>query len=148
MSEAGEMSEAGGPARPDRILPGADGLGAEFYARAAETGVLHLQCCDECGTWRHPPRILCAACGSRTWRWQPTTGRGHVFTWTVTHRPTDPAFADHLPYAVVVVTLEEGPRVVGNLVDIDPSDLRLDLPVRVVLDRRSDAVALVDFAPV
>lgn len=138
---------SGTGARPDRILPASDGLGAEFYARAAETDVLHLQRCDDCQTWRHPPRILCAACGSRAWSWQPTAGRGHVFTWTVTHRPTDPAFADHLPYAVVVVTLEEGPRVVGNLVDIDLTDLRLDLAVRVVLDHRSAAVALVDFGP-
>ena len=131
----------------DRIVPGPDGLGAEFYARAAETGVLHLQRCDECSTWRHPPRVLCAACGSHTWSWQPTSGRGRVFTWTVTHRATDPAFAEHLPYGVLVVELEEGPRVVGNLRDLAPSELRLDLPVTVVLDRRSDTVALVDFTP-
>jgi Predicted nucleic-acid-binding protein containing a Zn-ribbon len=131
----------------ERILPAADGLGAEFYARAAQTGVLHLQRCDGCSTWRHPPRVLCAACGSHAWTWQPTSGRGHVFTWTVTHRATDPAFAEHLPYAVLVVELEEGPRVVGNLRNLAPSELRLDLPVQVVLDRRSDTVALVDFAP-
>ncbi len=132
---------------PDRMLPAADGLGAEFYAQAAATGVLHLQRCDGCGTWRHPPRILCAACGSAEWSWQASGGRGRVFTWTVTHRPVDPAFAAALPYAIVVVELDEGPRVVGNLLELAPSELRLDLPVRVVLDHRSDTVALVDFAP-
>ena len=147
MSEASRTARGAGPERPDRILPGGDGLGAEFYARAAETGVLHLQRCDQCATWRHPPRVLCAVCGSAAWSWQRTVGRGRVFTWTITHRPTDPAFAGHLPYAVVVVALDEGPRVVGNLVDIEPDELRLDLPVRVVLDHRSDAVALVDFGP-
>ena len=131
----------------DRILPGTNGLGSEFYERAAATGVLHLQRCATCSTWRHPPRILCAACGSADWSWQPSAGRGRVFTWTVTHRPTDPAFAEHLPYAVLVVELDEGPRVVGNLVNLAPSELRLDLAVRVVLDRRSDSVALVDFSP-
>ena len=135
------------PERPERILPGPDGLGAEFYARAAETGVLHLQRCDQCETWRHPPRVLCAVCGSADWSWQPTAGRGRVFTWTVTHRPTDPTFADHLPYVVVVVALDEGPRVVGNVVGIELDELRLDLPVRVILDHRSDSVALVDFGP-
>jgi uncharacterized OB-fold protein len=129
------------------MLPAGPGLGAELYARAAETGVLHLQRCDDCGTWRHPPRIRCATCGSAAWSWQPTAGTGVVYTWTVTHRASDPAFAEHLPYAVLVVELTEGPRVVGNLVGADPSTLALDLPVRVVLDRRSDAVALVDFAP-
>lgn len=131
----------------DRIISGADGLGAEFYERAAATGVLHLQRCDACDAWRHPPRILCAACGSADWSWQPSAGRGRVYTWTITHRPIDPAFAEHLPYAVLVVELDEGPRVVGNLVKLAPRELRLDLPVRVVLDRRSDTVALVDFTP-
>ena len=53
---------------PGRIVPGANGLGAEFYGQAAATGVVHLQRCDACATWRHPPRILCAVCGSDAWR--------------------------------------------------------------------------------
>jgi len=133
--------------RPERMLPGGDGLGAEFYERAAATGVLHLQRCTACGTWRHPPRILCATCGSDAWTWEPAAGTGRIFTWTVTHRATDPAFAEELPYAIVVVELDEGPRVVGNVVGIAPGELRLDLPVCVRLDRRSDSVALVDFIP-
>ena len=72
------------------MLPGGDGLGAEFYERAAATGALHLQRCDACATWRHPPRIRCAACGSDAWSWQPAAGTGRIFTWTVTHRATDP----------------------------------------------------------
>lgn len=134
--------------RADRLLPAPVGLGADFYAHAARTGVLHLQRCDECMTWRHPPRLLCAACGSDRWAWEPTSGRGRVFTWTVTHQALDPAFADEMPYAVVVVDLEEGPRVVGNLVGMELADLVLDLAVRVVLDHRSETVALVDFSPV
>ena len=134
--------------RPERMVPGGDGLGAEFYERAATTGALHLQRCDACSTWRHPPRIRCAACGSDAWAWHPVAGTGRLFTWTVTHRATDPAFADELPYAIVVVELDEGPRIVGNVVGIAPAELRLDLPVRVVLDHRSDTIALVDFSPV
>jgi uncharacterized OB-fold protein len=134
--------------RPDRLLPGPAGLTGEMYAMAAQTGVLHLQRCDGCGVWRHPPRHRCAACGSAAWSWQPTAMQGAVFSWATTHRAVDPAFAGELPYAVVVVELDEGPRVVGNLVaGVSSSVLRLDLPVRVVLDRRTDAVALVDFEP-
>jgi uncharacterized OB-fold protein len=140
--------KSGSPTPPsDRIVPGANGLGAEFYGQAAATGVVHLQRCDACATWRHPPRILCAVCGSEAWSWQPISGRGRVFTWTITHRATDPAFAEHMPYAIVVVEMEEGPRLVGNLLELAPSELRVDLPVHVVLDHRSDAVALLDFAP-
>jgi hypothetical protein len=132
--------------RAARSLPAPVGLNAEFYALAAK-GTLHLQRCDDCGAFRHPPRFLCAACGSGSWQWQPASGRGRVFSWTVTHQATDPAFAGAVPYAVLVVELEEGPRLVGNLVGADPSALRLDLPVVVDLDRRSDEIALVDFRP-
>ena len=134
-------------ARPDRLLPSPPGINGEFYERAATTGVLHLQRCTDCEAWRHPPRLMCAACGSERWTWAPVSGRGRVFTWTTTHRAVDPAFADELPYAVLVVELEEGPRVVGNLVDLAPEALTLDLAVRVVLDVRSPSIALVDFAP-
>ena len=134
-------------ARPDRLLPSPPGINGEFYERAATTGALHLQRCTACATWRHPPRLMCAACGSDAWTWEPASGRGRVFTWTTTHRPVDAAFADEMPYAILVVELEEGPRVVGNLLDLAPEELRLDLAVHVVLDKRSETVALVDFAP-
>ena len=56
-----------------------------------------------------------AACGSDEWEWALATGRGQVYSWTITHRPLDPGFADEVPYAVLVVEMEEGPRLVGNL---------------------------------
>ena len=73
------------------------------------------------------------------------SGRGRIFSWTVTHQPLDPAFA--VPYAVVVVELEEGPRLVGNLLGLAPADLALDLPVTAELEPVSDTVALVHFRP-
>lgn len=83
-------------------------------------------------------------CGSDAWEWRLTSGRGRLWSWTVTHRPFDPAFASHLPYVIAVVELQEGPRVVGNGVDLAPEDLGIGLPVRIGLDRRSDAIALFD----
>jgi uncharacterized OB-fold protein len=65
----------------------------------------------------------------------------------VTHQPLDPAYADEAPYAVVVVELDEGPRLVGNLRGLAPADLVLDLPVEVEFERLSDAVALTHFHP-
>jgi len=129
------------PERVGRVTPSAEGLNGEFYARAAQTGRIHLQRCAECGTWRHPPRFRCAACASFDWVWEPTSGRGRVFTWTVTHRPIDPAFANELPYAVLVVELDEGPRVVGNLLGIEPAALTLDLPVVAEIEAAVTATA-------
>lgn len=129
-----------------RIVPNPVGLNAEFYAHCAR-GELRFQRCGACGVWRHPPRFLCAACGSPEWTWERSSGRGRIFSWTVTHQALDPAFADELPYAVVVAELDEGPRLVGNLRGITPAELALDLPVEVEFEPVSDRVALTHFVP-
>jgi hypothetical protein len=128
----------------DRLLPSTDGLNGEFYAYLAR-GELRLQRCTACGTWRHPPRVRCAHCGSHAIAWEPATGRGRVYSWTVTHRAVDSAFTP--PYAILVVELEEGPRVVGNLRGLEPSELVLDLLVVVEIEHASDAVGLLWFRP-
>ena len=127
-----------------KLVPEPVGLNAEFYAYCAG-GELRFQRCTACATWRHPPRARCAVCGSDESAWELASGRGHVYTWTITHRPLDPGFADEVPYAVLVVEMEEGPRVVGNLRGIDPSMLSLGLAVEVVFERVSDTVALTQF---
>jgi uncharacterized OB-fold protein len=128
----------------DRLVPAPIGPNAEFYASLAQ-GELRLQQCTSCKTWRHPPRHRCAACGSLESSWKLASGRGRVFSWTVTHRPVDPAFEP--PYAVVVVETDEGPRLVGNLRGLDPSDLRLDLPVVIEIEPVSAAVGFLWFSP-
>jgi uncharacterized OB-fold protein len=128
----------------DRLMPAPVGPNAEFYAFLGR-GELRLQRCVACGAWRHPPRHRCAACGSVEAAWEPASGRGRVFTWTVTHRPIDPAFT--LPYAIVVVELAEGPRLVGNMRGLEPAELALDLAVVVEIETVSDAVGLLWFRP-
>jgi uncharacterized OB-fold protein len=128
----------------DRLIPAPIGPNAEFYSYCAQ-GELRLQRCASCKTWRHPPRHRCAACGSLDSTWELAAGRGHVFSWTVTHRPVDPAFEP--PYAIVVAETEEGPRLVGNLRGLDVADLRLDLPVVIEIERVSDSVGLLWFSP-
>jgi uncharacterized OB-fold protein len=127
-----------------RLIPAPVGPNAEFYAFLAR-GELRVQRCESCGQWRHPPRHRCAACGSAAVAWAPASGRGRVFSWTVTHRPVDPAFTP--PYAIVVVELAEGPRLVGNVREIEPEALALDLPVVVEIEPVSDTVGLLWFRP-
>jgi uncharacterized OB-fold protein len=129
-----------------RLVPHPVGLNAEFYAHCA-AGELRFQRCGACGTWRHPPRYRCGACGSGDWSWERSTGRGRVFSWTVTHQALDPAYGDELPYAVVVVELDEGPRLVGNLRGLAPADLELGRAVEVEFEPVADAIALTHFRP-
>ena len=107
----------------NKPLPKPEGLNAEFYAHCARRE-LRFQRCD-CGLWRHPPRVLCAACGSERWHWALASGRGRVFTWTVTHQALHPAYADDVPYALLVVEMDEGVRMVSTLRDLDPLELLL-----------------------
>jgi uncharacterized OB-fold protein len=127
-----------------KLIPEPVGLNADFYAFCA-AGELRFQRCAACATWRHPPRARCAACGSDAVTWELASGRGQVYTWTITHRPLDPGFADEVPYAVLVVEMEEGPRLVGNLRGLEPSALRLGLAVEVVFEPVSPSVALTQF---
>jgi uncharacterized protein len=123
-----------------------DGLAAEFYAHCAR-GELRLQRCAVCRRWRHPPRVRCAQCGSADWQWEATAGRGAVYTWTVVHQALVPMFAEDLPYAVAVVELDEGPRLVTAVRGIAPQALTIGLRVEVAFAALHAAAALHWFRP-
>ena len=131
------------PSKP-YLSPEMDDLAVQFYAECAK-GRLHFQRCKACNTWRHLPRHGCAACGSPDWEWSPSTGRGRVFSWTVTHQAPFPGFAT--PYIVAVVELEEGVRMAAGLRGIDPSALALDLPVEAEMVTVSETDAVPFFVP-
>ena len=114
--------------------PRGDGLHGEFV-EFCKRGELRFQRCRQCGTWRHLPREMCRACGSTEWSWERSSGRGTVYTWTVTHRALHPGFADDVPYAAVMVELDEGVRITAQSEGIDHSDLQLGLPVEIVVRR-------------
>jgi uncharacterized OB-fold protein len=91
---------------------------------------LRMQRCSACGTIRFPPRPFCAECRRREATWEPVSGRGAVYTWTISYPPVLPAFADRVPYNSVVVRLEEGPFMVSNLVEWE-RDIQIPIGLRV-----------------
>ena len=121
--------------------PKPEGLNADFFENCAR-GQLCFQRCDDCQAWRHQPRHLCAACGSAEWSWQASSGRGSIFSWTVTHQSPHPAFAAEAPFAIVVVEMDEGVRMVSRLRGIEPQAIELGQRVEVELERVTDEVAL------
>lgn len=135
------MSETETTARP---LPTLQGLAGEFYGWCAK-GELRFQRCDACAVWRHVPREMCAACGSPAWSWQRSSGRGRIFTWTVAARAMHPGFAADAPYAPVVVEMEEGVRLVSQMLDCAPDALAIDMPVVVELVPTAPDVVLPKF---
>jgi uncharacterized OB-fold protein len=119
-----------------RPRPATD-LEQQFWDHCAEQR-LCFQRCRECERWRHPPRHACGNCGSLVWDWVESTGRGRVFTWSLTHRAPHPKLVPHVPYATVIVELEEGVRLVSVVRDVAPHALQLGLPVTLAFEVDAD----------
>lgn len=128
----------------NKPLPLLAGRTGEFYGFCKD-GELRFQRCKHCGQWRHVPRDMCAKCGSWDWEWAKSSGRGKVFTWTVVTLPMHPAFTDEVPYAVCLIELDEGPRIVSRIVDVPPQNIRKDMPVEVFFDAVTPDVTLPKF---
>ncbi len=128
----------------DKPLPELAGYVKEFYAWCRR-GDLRFQRCSDCQAWRHVPREMCASCGSTNWKWVKSSGKGTVFTWTVAERPMHPAFVDDVPYAPVVIEMDEGVRVVSEVIDCEPADLKIGMRVQVAFAKVSDEVTLPKF---
>ncbi len=120
---------------------------SEPFWEACTQHVLQMQRCLACGTVRFPPGNRCSACLSAEAAWQPLSGRGTVYAFTVLRRAYHRGFADRLPYTVAVIALEEGPRLISNVVECDPGAVRVGMPVEVVFDDVAPEVALPRFRP-
>ena len=108
----------------------------EFWDGCA-AGELRLQRCRPCDAHYFPPRPFCPDCLSDDVTWEAVSGRGTLHTYVINHRPA-PGFEG--PYAIAVVQLEEGPRMMSNIVGVDqtPEALVLDMPLEVTFEERGE----------
>jgi uncharacterized protein len=125
----------------ERPVPLPDEASAGFWEACARHELV-IQSCASCHTLRHPPRPTCPACTSFDATWVRSSGRGRVWSWVVAHPPVLPAFADRAPYNVVVVELEEGVRMIGNLLDVPNDQIVEGLEVTVAWDDVEPDVSL------
>ncbi|MCY3795976.1 MAG: Zn-ribbon domain-containing OB-fold protein [Gammaproteobacteria bacterium] len=114
---------------------------------ACAQGRLLLQRCGDCGHLQLYPRLLCAACGSRTLGWVEASGRGTVKTFTIIRRAVSAAFEPDAPYVVALVELEEGPTLMSNIIGRDPASVAIGQPVRVTFEARGEGIAVPQFEP-
>ncbi len=105
---------------------------------------LLVQECPRCRTLAFPPEPACPACRSLERGWRRSSGRGSVFSWVVVRRASHPYFSDKVPYAVALVTMEEGFRVVGSF-EGAIEQLRDGLPVEAGFEDVNEQVALLRF---
>ena len=129
----------------NRPLPEPTPETAHFW-EGTRQGELRLQRCDGCAHPYFPPRPFCPACGSRAVSVFRASGRARLFSYVIHHRPA-PGFTP--PYAIAVVELEEGPRMMTNIVDTPqtPEALVLDMPLEVAFEKQTETITLPLFRP-
>jgi uncharacterized OB-fold protein len=116
-----------------------------FFWEGTAAGELRVQRCPSCATLRHPPGPMCPSCGDEKPDYVVASGRGEVFSFVVHHHPKVPGKT--LPFVVALVELEEGVRMLGELVDVDPADVAIGMPVEVALTRIDDELTMPYWRP-
>jgi uncharacterized protein len=119
----------------------------QHYWDGAQQGELRLQKCDSCHSTYFPPRPFCPECGAREVSVVTASGRATLHSYVINHLPS-PGFEP--PFAIAVVELEEGPRLMSNIVDCEqtPEALQLDMPLEVTFEVLTDDITLPQFRPV
>ena len=127
-------------------LPRITADNARFF-EGLKASELRLQRCTDCGRFHYPPGPVCPDCFSDVVEWTKTGGRGTVSSWVVVHKAWFPAFEADIPYNVVQVELEEGPRLTANVIDVAPDALEIGMKVEAVFDRVTKDQTLLRFRP-
>ncbi|MFN8036708.1 MAG: Zn-ribbon domain-containing OB-fold protein [Acidimicrobiia bacterium] len=133
-------------AAPRFDLPNPD-LESRPYWDAARDGRLLIQRCDACGEAIFYPRPFCPRCWSDRVQWIEASGRATLYTYSIVHRNDLPPFPERVPYVTAVVDLEEGPRMLTNVVDCAFDDLRIGMALEVTFRPISSDFTLPVFRP-
>lgn len=107
--------------------------------------------CSNCGQHFFYAREVCPNCLSPKWEWTKASGRGRLYSWTTVYQPGNPAFAGDAPYVYALIQLEEGPRIVGNLIGVMADEIlapaSVNTPVEAVFEDVTPEVTLIKWRP-
>src|SRR3954449_5155726 len=133
-------------AEPQRARPKPTPETQHFWDGTTQSE-LRLQRCDACANVYFPPRPFCPSCASRKVSVFKASGKGKLYSYVINHRPAAPGFTP--PYAIAVVELDEGPRLMSNIVDCPqtPEALELDMKLEVAFEKLDDKITLPLFRP-
>jgi uncharacterized protein len=134
------------PEYSKKPLPAVDDLSQLFW-EAAKQHKLVVQRCQECSYFNHPPRLACDACQSQQLQFEPVSGRGTIYSFTVMHQPNIAGFEDQIPYINILVELEEQPLLfmVSNLPDSEKDKVRIGGQVEAYFEDVNDEITLPQF---
>ena len=120
----------------------------EFFWRKTKDHELWIQRCIDCSEAFFYPRLHCPRCNTDKVKWFQTSGNGTLYSYMINYRPA-PGFEADAPYAIAVIQLEEGPRMMGNIVGIEntPENLVLDMPLKVTFTDATEDIAIPNWEP-
>ena len=129
-------------------VPVPDDLSRPFWDGARRHELVVLRCAA-CGCYVHHPRPSCPRCAGGELRPTRVSGRGTLYSFTVSHYVGAPGFEDEVPYVIVIVELEEqvGLRIVGNLRDCPRDAVRVGMPLEVLWEDVTPEITLPQFRP-
>jgi uncharacterized OB-fold protein len=114
---------------------------AEYWA-STRAHATKMQRCTRCAAFRFYPTPICGECGSTDFTWELISGRGTVYSFSVVHRSAGPAFETGTPTILVLVTLEEGPTMMADLIDCPPDEVSIGLTVQMDYRDLTDKITL------
>jgi len=124
-----------------RPRPDARGAGAVYWS-AGTQGMLKIPKCSSCRRLHWYPRVRCPHCGSAELGWVQASGRGVVHTYTVVRQSTDKYFNARVPYVLAMIDLDEGVRIMSNVIDCDVSDASIGAPVAAVFETVAEGIGV------
>ena len=133
-------------AAPRFDLPNPDHETREYWDAARERRLL-IKRCRACGRTHFYPRPFCPHCWSDEVEWEQASGRATLYTWSVVRRNDLPPFGERVPYVAAVVDLDEGPRMMTNVVDCEFDALEVGMPLEVLFQEISEDVTIPVFRP-
>jgi uncharacterized protein len=128
-------------------VPVPDDISAPFFNGARQRKLM-LQHCAGCGQWSFPVRERCPHCFAARLEWRAASGRGNLYTFAIMHQVMNPGFAADVPYNVSQIDLEEGVRMVANIIGVANERLRIGMPVEAVFEDVGEGVSIPKFRPV
>ena len=117
------------------------------FWEAAKRHELVMPRCTRCDYLFFYPRSECPRCLSTHLEWMQVSGRGRLHTYTIVYQPANAAFRDDTPYIYAVVQLDEGPRMVSNVVQCELEAVKVDMPLEAIFDDVTPECTLVKFKP-
>jgi len=139
-------------AKLNKPLPAITTEAKRFWDAAAQNKLV-MQRCQDCRAWVWTPRPSCFECGSERLDWTQMSGRGEIYSFTVIRqvvgRAASKAFEPDIPYVIAWIDLEEGPRMLSSLVNVepDPKVVKCDMPVEIVFSKLTDDITIPLFQP-